>query len=138
METPIDVIVGNPPYSAGQKNENDNAKNLSYPTLDEKIRSTYAEASSATLKNKLYDSYIRAFRWASDRIEKKGIVSFVTNGGWLDGQATVFVKLSSKSSTLFTFSISGATSARKVSSHVRKAAKSSGRARVLLLPSPSW
>lgn len=87
METPIDVIVGNPPYSAGQKNENDNAKNLSYPTLDEKIRSTYAEASSATLKNKLYDSYIRAFRWASDRIEKKGIVSFVTNGGWLDGQA---------------------------------------------------
>ena len=87
METPIDVIVGNPPYSAGQKNENDNAKNLSYPTLDEKIRSTYAEASAATLKNQLYDSYIRAFRWASDRIEKKGIVSFVTNGGWLDGQA---------------------------------------------------
>lgn len=87
METPINVIVGNPPYSAGQKSENDNAKNLSYPTLDEKIRSTYAERSSATLKNKLYDSYIRAFRWASDRIGNRGIVSFVTNGGWLEGSS---------------------------------------------------
>ena len=87
METPIDVIVGNPPYSAGQKSENDNAKNMSYPTLDAEIRDTYAARSEATLKNSLYDSYIRAFRWASDRIEDKGIVSFVTNGGWLDGQA---------------------------------------------------
>ena len=87
METPIDVIVGNPPYSAGQKNENDNAKNLSYPTLDAQIRDTYAARSDATLKNSLYDSYIRAFRWASDRIEGRGIVSYVTNGGWLDAQA---------------------------------------------------
>lgn len=87
METPINVIVGNPPYSAGQKNENDNAKNLAYPTLDEKIRSTYADRSKATLKNALYDSYIRAFRWASDRIGNRGIVSFVTNGGWLEGSS---------------------------------------------------
>lgn len=87
MEMPIHVIVGNPPYSMGQKNENDNAKNISYPTLDEKIRNTYAEKSNATLKNKLYDSYIRAFRWASDRIGDRGIVTFVTNGGWLDAQA---------------------------------------------------
>lgn len=87
METPIDVIVGNPPYSAGQKNANDNNQNMSYPTLDAKISSTYASGTSATLKTSLYDQYIRAFRWASDRIESKGIVSFVTNGGWLDGQA---------------------------------------------------
>lgn len=87
METPINVIVGNPPYSMGQKSENDNAKNLAYPTLDERIRHTYAERSDATLKNKLYDSYIRAFRWASDRIGERGIISFVTNGGWLDAQA---------------------------------------------------
>lgn len=85
METPINVIVGNPPYSAGQKSENDNAKNLAYPSLDGKIRSTYAERSKATLKNALYDSYIRAFRWASDRIGNRGVVSFVTNGGWLEG-----------------------------------------------------
>lgn len=85
METPINVIIGNPPYSAGQKNENDNAKNLAYPTLDDKIRATYADRSSATLKTKLYDSYIRAFRWASDRIGNKGVISFVTNGGWLEG-----------------------------------------------------
>lgn len=87
METPIDVIVGNPPYSAGQKNANDNNQNMSYPTLDAKIAATYAARGSATNKNSLYDQYIRAFRWASDRIESKGIVSFVTNGGWLDGQA---------------------------------------------------
>lgn len=87
METPIDVIVGNPPYSAGQKNANDNNQNMSYPTLDAKIAATYAARGSATNKNSLYDQYIRAFRWASDRIEDKGIVSFVTNGGWLDGQA---------------------------------------------------
>lgn len=87
METPIDVIVGNPPYSAGQKNANDNNRNMSYPTLDAKIAATYASRTNATLKTSLYDQYIRAFRWASDRIEDKGIVSFVTNGGWLDGQA---------------------------------------------------
>ncbi|WP_443657489.1 type ISP restriction/modification enzyme [Ellagibacter isourolithinifaciens] len=87
METPIDVVVGNPPYSAGQKNANDNNQNMSYPTLDAKIAGTYAARGSATNKNSLYDQYIRAFRWASDRIENKGIVSFVTNGGWLDGQA---------------------------------------------------
>lgn len=87
METPINVIIGNPPYSAGQRSENDNNKNENYPTLDKKIASTYAAKSDATLKNSLYDSYIRAFRWASDRIGDRGIVSFVSNGGWLDGSA---------------------------------------------------
>lgn len=87
METPIHVIVGNPPYSAGQKSANDNNANLRYPTLDEKIAATYAANSKANYKSALYDSYIRAFRWASDRIGDRGIVSFVTNGGWLEGSS---------------------------------------------------
>lgn len=84
METPITVIVGNPPYSIGQRNANDNNQNLKYETLDRKISETYAKYSSAGLVKSLYDPYIRAFRWATDRIEHKGIVSFVTNSGWLD------------------------------------------------------
>ena len=81
---PITVIVGNPPYSVGQGSENDNNKNLKYENLDEKIRTTYAAQSTATNKNSLYDSYIRAFRWASDRIGDKGVVCFVTNGAFID------------------------------------------------------
>ena len=87
MDLPIRVIVGNPPYSVGQGSENDNNKNESYPTLDINIRRTYAARSKATNKNSLYDSYIRAFRWASDRIGDKGIVCFVTNAGWLESEA---------------------------------------------------
>lgn len=81
----IRVIVGNPPYSVGQDDTGDNNRNLNYPKLDGRIASTYAAHSSATNKNSLYDSYIRAFRWASDRIKDEGIVCFVTNGGWIDG-----------------------------------------------------
>ncbi|WP_298128065.1 type ISP restriction/modification enzyme [Brevundimonas sp.] len=83
---PIRVIIGNPPYSAGQKSENDNAANVAYLGLDQRIRETYAAKSSATNKNGLYDSYIRAFRWGSDRLaETGGILAFVTNGAWIDG-----------------------------------------------------
>ena len=84
-QAPITVIVSNPPYSVGQANENDNAKNLRYPQLDARILNTYASSSTAGLKKSLYDSYIRAFRWASDRIGDSGVVCFVTNGGWLRG-----------------------------------------------------
>ena len=55
--------------------------------LDERIRTTYAEHSGATNKNSLYDSYIRAFRWATDRIGDRGIICFVSNGGYIDGNA---------------------------------------------------
>jgi predicted helicase len=78
------VIIGNPPYSVGQGSANDNNQNVTYPSLDERIRSTYAERSKATLKNALYDSYIRAIRWASDRVGKSGIVGFVTNAGFVE------------------------------------------------------
>jgi predicted helicase len=83
----IRVIIGNPPYSAGQGSENDGNKNLKYPQLDSRIAETYAKYSSATLKNSLYDSYIRAIRWASDRIQDKGIICFVSNGSFIDNNA---------------------------------------------------
>lgn len=85
---PIRVIVGNPPYSVGQTSANDNNQNEKYPTLDSRIAQTYVAKTTATNKNSLYDSYIRAFRWASDRIKDKGIVCFVSNGGWVDGSSS--------------------------------------------------
>lgn len=87
---PIRVIMGNPPYSVGQKSANDNAANMTYPILDKRISDTYAAKSSANLTKALYDSYIKAFRWATDRIADNsdgGIVAFISNGSWLDGNA---------------------------------------------------
>ena len=83
----IRVIVSNPPWSTGQKNQNDAAQNQKYPVLDERIKSTYAIHGSAASVRNLYDSYVRAIRWASDRIGKSGVIGFVTNAGWLDGNA---------------------------------------------------
>lgn len=83
----IRVIVGNPPYSVGQDNANDDNQNEHYEELDGRIAATYAARTEATLKNSLYDSYIRAYRWASDRIGEKGIISFVTNAGWIDSNS---------------------------------------------------
>ena len=81
---PIRVIIGNPPYSARQGSENDNNKNIAYPKLDGHIRESYAKLSSAQSLKNAYDSYIRAIRWASDRIDKKGVIAFVTNGSFLE------------------------------------------------------
>lgn len=82
--SPIRVVIANPPYSAQQESENDNNQNLAYPALDQGIRSTYAGRSTAKLLKNLYDSYIRAIRWASDRIDDKGVIGFVTNGSFID------------------------------------------------------
>lgn len=90
----INVIVGNPPYSAGQTSANDLNANQKYASLDKRIAETYAAKSSAQLKNSLYDSYLRAFRWATDRIGEQGIVAFVSNGGWIDGNTGDGVRLS--------------------------------------------
>ncbi len=81
---PITVILGNPPYSSGQDSANDNNANEKYPHLDAAIRDTYAARSTATNKNSLYDSYIRAIKWATLRIKDRGVIAFVTNGGFLD------------------------------------------------------
>lgn len=80
----IRVVVGNPPYSAQQDSQNDDNQNLDYPQLDHRIETTYAAQSGAANKKNLYDSYIRAIRWASDRIRDKGIVCYVTNGSFID------------------------------------------------------
>lgn len=91
---PINVVIGNPPYSAGQKSANDLNANQKYPSLDKRIAETYAAKSTAQLKNSLYDSYLRAFRWATDRIGDQGVVAFVSNGGWIDGNTGDGVRLS--------------------------------------------
>jgi len=84
----ITICIGNPPYSVGQKSANDNAQNRHYPILDGAIERTYAKYSVANNKNSLYDSYIKAFRWATDRIgDKGGIIGFISNGSWIDGNA---------------------------------------------------
>ncbi len=82
----IRVIVGNPPYSVGQTSGNDDNANVKYPTLDTRVRDTFAARTDATNKNSLYDSYMRAIRWASDRIGDEGVIGFVTNGGWIEGE----------------------------------------------------
>ena len=83
--SPMFVVIGNPPYNAGQVNENDNNKNRKYPAMDARIEATYAKDSTATLKNSLYDPYVKSLRWASDRIGKEGIVALITNNSFLDG-----------------------------------------------------
>ena len=81
----IRVIVGNPPWSAGQRSAADDNPNVDYPEIEARISETYAARSTATLKNSLYDTYKMAIRWASDRIGEQGVVAFVTNGSWIDG-----------------------------------------------------
>ena len=80
----ITVIIGNPPYNVGQQNENDNNKNRAYPVIDKRIRDTYVKASTATLKSKSYDAYLRFFRWATDRLQgRDGIVGFISNNSFV-------------------------------------------------------
>ena len=84
----IMVVIGNPPYNVGQKNENDNNKNRIYPVIDQRIRETYVKDSKATNRNALSDAYVKFFRWATDRLQgRDGIVCFVSNNGFLDGIA---------------------------------------------------
>jgi len=89
-KAPLRVIMGNPPYSIGQKSANDNAQNQKYDKLDSDIAKTYAKLSSAGLNKSLYDAYIKAFRWSTDRLDQRhgGIIAFVSNGAWLDGNST--------------------------------------------------
>ena len=88
----INVIVGNPPYSSGQNSYSEGNPNLSYPYVDSRIKETYARKTKAGLISSLYDSYMRAFRWASDRIAESGIVAFVTNGGFLRSEAAAGIR----------------------------------------------
>jgi len=105
----IRVIMGNPPYSIGQRSENDGNANIEYPSLDGRIKNTYAHCSSATLQKGLYDSYIRALRWASDRIGDCGVIGFVSNAGWLDANACDGLRkcLAEEFSSIYVFHLRG-------------------------------
>jgi predicted helicase len=81
----ISVIIGNPPYNANQLNENENNKNREYPEIDRRIKATYIAESTAQ-KTKLYDMYARFLRWASDRVDKNGIIAFVSNSSFIDSR----------------------------------------------------
>ena len=86
--TPITVVIGNPPYNMGQKSETENNRNRTYKVVDDRIRTSYAKDSTATLKNELYDPYVRFFRWAVDRLGRRpGIVCFVSNNSFVDHDA---------------------------------------------------
>ncbi|MDO5703827.1 MAG: DEAD/DEAH box helicase family protein [Paracoccus sp. (in: a-proteobacteria)] len=80
----IRVIMGNPPYATKQEEASDGTARISYPNLDKKISDTYGARSSATLQNALYDSYVRAIRWASDRLENSGVLAFVAGSAWIE------------------------------------------------------
>jgi predicted helicase len=81
----ISVVIGNPPYNANQKNENENNKNREYPEIDKRIKETFIRHSKAQ-KTKAYDMYVRFYRWAMDRIDDNGIVAFVTNRSFIDAR----------------------------------------------------
>ncbi|WFC40843.1 type ISP restriction/modification enzyme [Pseudoxanthomonas sp. SE1] len=105
----IRVIVGNPPYSVGQGDANANNANVAYPGLDARIRDTYAARSDANNKNALYDSYIRAIRWASDRIGDAGIIGFVTNAGFVEANTADGLRkcLAEEFSDIYVFHLRG-------------------------------
>jgi len=105
----IRVIFGNPPYSAGQTSANDNNQNVAYKHLDQRITETYAAKSEMTSVKNLYDSYIRAIRWASDRIGNSGVIGFVTNAGWLESSSADGLRkaLAEEFSSLYVFHLRG-------------------------------
>ena len=105
----IRVVIGNPPYSAGQASANDGNANVAYPTLDAAIERTYAARSAQASKRTLYDSYIRAIRWATDRIGDRGIVAFVSNGGFIDSNSADGIRkmFAEEFSRIYVFNLRG-------------------------------
>lgn len=114
-DSAITVIVMNPPYSSGQNSANDNNQNMKYPRLAERIASTYTKRSSRTNKNSLYDSYVGALRWASDRIGKRGVIAFVSNSSFIDGNSADGVRLSlaDEFSQIFIYNLRGGIRAKR-------------------------
>ena len=108
-DSAITVVVMNPPYSSGQNSANDNNQNLAYPRLDERIADTYATKSTGANKNSLYDSYFRALRWASDRIGERGVIAFISNSSFVNGNSADGVRLSLQDefSQIFIYNLRG-------------------------------
>lgn len=107
--SPIRVVIANPPYSVGQGDANNNNQNLDYPAIDKRIAETYAARSTATNKNSLYDSYVRAIRWASDRIKERGVIGFVSNGYFIDANTMDGMRacLPEEFSSVYVFNLRG-------------------------------
>ena len=109
QQFPIQVIVGNPPWSAGQRRGTDDNPNVEYTELEERIGETYFIHTTTTNKRSLYDTYKMAIRWASDRIEKQGIIAFVTNGSWIDGNVDAGIRacLAEEFSSIYVLNLRG-------------------------------
>ena len=109
QDLPIQVVVGNPPWSAGQRSATDDNPNVNYPALANRIEETYASHSVTTLKRHLYDTYKMAIRWASDRIKGQGIIAFVTNGSWVDGNTDAGIRacLAEEFSSIYVLNLRG-------------------------------
>ena len=109
QKLPIQVVVGNPPWSAGQRSSADDNPNVAYPELERRVADTYAARSTSTNKNSLYDTYKMAIRWASDRIREQGVVAFVTNGSWIDGNVDSGVRacLAEEFSSIYVLNLRG-------------------------------
>ncbi len=107
--SPIRVIIANPPYSAVQKSVNDNNPNLNYPAIDQRISDTYVSGASGSNKNRVYDSYVRAIRWATDRIKDRGIIGLVTNASYIDGNAMdgLRASITSEFTSVYVFNLRG-------------------------------
>jgi predicted helicase len=109
-KAPLRIIIGNPPYSRGQEDANDDAQNQSYEMLENRISETYALENTSTLSRDLYNSYMKAFRWSSDRLDKDGgIVAFITGSGFIDkGSYLGFRKsLEKEFSSIYVFNLRG-------------------------------
>ena len=109
QNTPIQVIIGNPPWSAGQRSAADDNPNVDYPEIEKRVAETYAVRSRSTNKNSLYDTYKMAIRWASDRIGDQGVVALVTNGSWIDGNVDSGIRacLSEEFSSIYVVNLRG-------------------------------
>ena len=109
QKMPIQVVISNPPWRAGQRSSSDDNPNVDYPEIKGRVADTYAVRSRATLKNSLYDTYKMAIRWASDRIGDQGVVALVTNGSWIDGNVDSGVRacLAEEFSSIYVVNLRG-------------------------------
>lgn len=115
QEVPITAIISNPPYSVGQRSENDNNQNLHYEKLEQRIRDTYSRGSRSKNNSSLMDSYIKAFRWASDRLGEQGVIGFITNSGFVDKNTADGLReaLYQEYNDLYVFNLRGSVRGRK-------------------------
>lgn len=84
----IRVIIGNPPYSAGAKSQNDNNQNLSHPKLEKRVYEKYSQISTAkNVGATTRDTLIQSIYMASELLKDKGVLGFVVNGSFIDSKS---------------------------------------------------